>query len=140
MSRSNNPNYAYPLMEHAAETLQTAQGRRLSEVTLEAAAAGNLSASDLQTNAETLQAQAEIARRAGYGQLAANLSRAAELTVVPNEELLQMYEMLRPGRATFEELINLAETLENTYNASGNARFVREAASVYQARGLLRRE
>jgi propanediol dehydratase small subunit len=139
MSRSNY-NYAYPLMEYAADTLQTAQGLRLSEITLEAAAANNLSAADLQTNAETLRAQAEIARRAGYGQLAANFSRAAELTVVPNEELLQMYEILRPGRATFDELIALAETLENKYDALENARFVREAASVYQVRGLLRQK
>jgi propanediol dehydratase small subunit len=139
MSQSNHK-YTYPLMEHDADTLQTAKGRRLSEITLEAAAAKDLSASDLQTHAETLQAQADIARRAGYKQLAANLSRAAELTVVPNEELLQMYDILRPGRATFDELIALAKTLENKYGASENARFVREAASVYQERELLRRE
>lgn len=139
MSQSSDKN-SYPLMEHAAAALQAASGRRLVEITLEAAATNELSAADLYVSAETLRAQAEIARRAGYSQLAANLARAAELTPVPNEELLQMYDTLRPGRATFEELTDLAATLENKYGAPENARFVREAASVYQARGLLRRE
>ena len=139
MSQSNDK-YSYPLMEHASETLQAANGRRLSEITLEAASANNLSAADLRISADTLRAQAEIARQAGYRQLAENLFRAAELTGVPNEELLQMYEMLRPKRATFEELIALAATLEEKYGASENARFVREAALVYQTRDLLRRE
>ncbi|NJN93916.1 MAG: hypothetical protein HC875_07395 [Anaerolineales bacterium] len=44
-----------------------------------------------------------------------------------------------PTRATLAELLALAETLEKEYQAPENARFVREAASVYEARGLLRR-
>jgi len=128
----------YPLMEHAAHQLRAVDGRPLSEITLEAAAAGDLSARDLQISAETLHAQARIARQAGYPQLAANLARAAELTVLSGEELLQMYEMLRPGRSTSKDLLALAQRLEDTYQAPENARFVREAASVYQARGLLR--
>ena len=139
MRQSNHKNN-YPLMENAADALQAVSGRQLAEITLEAAAANSLTAADLGVSTETLQAQAEIARQAGYSQLAANLARAAELTTVPNEELLQMYEMLRPNRATFEELTNLAETLEQKYSAPDNARFVPEAASVYQARGLLRRD
>ena len=139
MSQANNKNN-YPLMEHAADRLQAVSGRQLAEITLDAAAANKLAATDLGVSAETLQAQAEIARQAGYNQLAANLARAAELTRVPNEALLQMYEMLRPNRATFEELINLAETLDQKHRAPDNARFVREAASAYQARGLLRRD
>lgn len=132
--------YTYPLMDHAAQTLHAASGRPLSEITLEAATAGTLNAADLQINADTLRAQANIARRAGYVQLAANLTRAAELTAVPNEELLRMYEVLRPGRSTFEELVDLAKRLESEYNAPESACFVREAATVYQTRGLLRRE
>lgn len=133
------PNPNYPLIEHAADILQAASGRNLSDITLEAAAAGELSADDLRIKAETLHAQAEIARQSGFTQLAANLTRAAELTAVPNEELLQMYDMLRPRRSTFEELSTLAATLEGKYNAPENARLVREAASVYQTRGLLKK-
>lgn len=129
----------YPLMNHA-ELLATANGKPLADITLDEAAAGNLSAADLQISAATLRAQAEIARQAGYEQLAANLTRAAELTAVPNTDLLAMYETLRPGRATLAELLALADTLGKKYGASENARFVREAASVYEARGLLRRD
>jgi propanediol dehydratase small subunit len=101
---------------------------------------GVLSAEDIQIDAQTLLGQAKIARREGLLQLAANLTRAAELTAVPNETLLEMYEMLRPGRSSFEKLMALATTLEEQFNAGENARFVREAAAVYRARGLLRRE
>jgi propanediol dehydratase small subunit len=129
----------YPLMDHAADTLRAASGRPLEEITIEAAGEGALEIGDLQIDAETLRAQAQIAREAGFRQLAANLTRAAELTAVPNAELLRMYELLRPGRASFGELAALADVLEAEYGAAENARLVREAASVYQARGLLRR-
>lgn len=130
----------YPLLTHAADSLAAANGKPLAKITLDEAAAGHLSAADLQISAETLHAQAEIARQAGYEQLAANLRRAAELTAVPNAGLLRMYETLRPGRATLAELLTLADALEKEYQAVETAQFVREAASVYQTRGLLRRE
>jgi len=136
MTRSNN--HHYPLMDHSAD-IRAASGRPLADITLEAAQQELLSPADLQITAETLQAQAEIARRAGYLQLADNLTRAAELTAVPNEELLRMYELLRPRRATWQELLALAEKLERDYQAPANAQLVREAASVYQARNLLKR-
>jgi propanediol dehydratase small subunit len=132
-------NHTYPLMEHAADTLEAASGRPLAEITLEAAGAGELTIGDLQIRAEALRAQAEIARQSGYRQLAVNLARAAELTGVPNAELLRMYELLRPGRASYDELVALAELLATRYGAAENAGLVREAAAVYQARGLLRR-
>ncbi|HLU08547.1 MAG TPA: diol dehydratase small subunit [Oceanobacillus sp.] len=129
----------YPLMDNEADRLRAFSERPLSEITLDAVSDGSLSSADLRIHAETLRAQAEIARQAGYEQLAANLLRAAELTVVPNEELLKMYDLLRPSRASWEQLMLLAERLETTYNAVENARFVREAAEVYKTRGLLRR-
>jgi propanediol dehydratase small subunit len=129
----------YPLMEHAAEQIQAANGRPLKEINLEMLAQGELSAQDLQIHAHTLHVQAEIAREAGHSQLAANLMRAAELTRVPNEEILKMYEMLRPARASYEKLMELAAYLEATYHAAETARLVREAAEVYRDRGLLRR-
>jgi propanediol dehydratase small subunit len=123
-------------MQHAEE-IQAASGRSLNEITLETLA--GLSPEDLQIHANTLRAQAEIAHRAGYPQLAANLMRAAELTIVPNEEILKMYEMLRPERASFEKLMELAAYLETTYHAVETAQLVREAAQVYRERELLRR-
>ena len=129
----------YPLMESNGDALTSANGRPLADVTLEAAAAGELTAADMAISAATLRAQADIARQAGYGELAQNLERAAELTAVPNEELLGMYERLRPGRATYAELIALADRLEQTYQATVTATFVREAAEVYRSRNLVRR-
>jgi propanediol dehydratase small subunit len=126
----------YPLLEHAGDKLQAFSGRPLSEITPEAIA--SLTSGDLRIQAETLRLQAQVARQAGYDQLAANLLRAAELTVVPNQEVLQIYDLLRPHRASFEQLMQLADRLEQTYQAAENARFVREAADTYQKRGLLR--
>jgi len=132
----SHPNY--PLIDHA-DTLVAASGRALPEVTVGALAAGELSIADLQVSAATLRAQAEVARAAGYTQLAANLTRAAELTAVSNAEVLRMYDMLRPGRATIAELADLAATLENTYAAPTCAALVREAAEAYRRRNLARR-
>jgi propanediol dehydratase small subunit len=127
---------SYPLIDQA-DQLRAVSGRPLSEVTLDALE--DLSIADVQISPATLRAQAEIARQAGFRQLAVNLTRAAELTAVPNAELLRMYELLRPQRASQAELLALADALEQRYAAVENAKMVREAAEVYQARGLLRR-
>ncbi len=129
----------YPLRENASEDLRAFSGRPLSEVTAEAIASGNLSADDLRPHAHALRQQAQVAADAGYPQLASNFRRAAELTCVPNDELLKIYELLRPERATYEELEGLADYLEANYDAKENAVFIREAAAVYRQRKLLRR-
>ncbi len=89
---------------------------------------------------ETLHEQAHTARTAGFTQLAENFERAAELTAVPAADLLRMYELLRPGRSSHEELLAVADELEQRHGARINAAFVREAAAVYLERGLFRRE
>lgn len=129
----------YPLIDRAHGALFSASGKPLDDITLDAAANGSISAEDLRISRDSLMAQAEIARGSGYTQLAANLTRAAELTAVPNDELLMMYEHIRPGRATHEQLLKLAKRLEDVYAAHENARFVREAAEVYKSRGLLKK-
>ncbi len=128
----------YPLLENDPN-LAAGSGRSLDAINLEAAAQGLLEAGDIQISAETLRAQAEIARQAGYRELAHNLVRAAELTAVPNADLLRMYELLRPGRSTYAELTSLADRLEQEFQATHTAAFVREAAEVYRARNLFRR-
>jgi len=47
---------------------------------------------------------------------------------------------LRPNRSTKEELLAIADELERQYDAKICAEFVREAARVYEARGVLRKE
>ncbi|MEY3989030.1 MAG: Propanediol utilization diol dehydratase, small subunit [Chloroflexota bacterium] len=128
----------YPLYTNHADTLVAASGRPLAEVTVDAATLGDISLDDMQITQQSLRAQAEIARNAGYTQLAQNLERAAELTVVPRDEIITMYHVLRPGRSDFAELMALATRLEQQYQAVICAQFVREAATVYQQRGMLR--
>jgi propanediol dehydratase small subunit len=128
----------YPLMDNAEDRLKAFSGKSLPEITLEAAADGELSSADLRIHRETLVMQAQIAREAGYEQLAGNLLRAAELTLVPNAEVLQIYDLLRPRRATYDQLMQLAAHLEQSYDAAENAKFVREAAEAYRERKLLR--
>jgi propanediol dehydratase small subunit len=137
LDKSTQPRY--PLAENTAETLEAASGRKLASVTLDAAASGQLDAADLQISAATLRTQAEVAAAAGYRELAQNLLRAAELTAVPNADLLKMYELMRPGRSTYGELTAMANRLEHEFAAMITAGFVREAAEVYRSRNLLRR-
>lgn len=128
----------YPLYDNEADSLHAGSGRALRDVTLEAVLDGSMTLDDLQVHRDALVAQAEIARTAGYAQLAENLERAAELTAVPRGEIIEMYNLLRPGRSRRAELDVLAERLEVQYQAPRCAALVREAADVYTARGLLR--
>jgi propanediol dehydratase small subunit len=112
-------------------------GRSLEEVTLDRAVNGELGPDDLRIHPDTLRHQARVAEDAGNPQLAENLRRAVELTAIGDDELLRIYEALRPGRSTGEELEAIAARLERS-EAPLCAAFVREAAGVYAGRGLLR--
>ena len=119
-----------------SEPIHTFSGRTLDELTLEAVLAGELTIEDFRISGETLRRQAGAAEAAGYGQLAWTLRRAAELTHLPNQEVLDIYTMLRPGRATYGQLIGLADRLEAELDAPLTAALVREAAEVYLERGI----
>jgi len=121
------------------ETLRTATGRSLAELDMQAILSGKLTPDDFRISGETLRRQAQAAEAAGYDQLAENFHRAAELTRISNEQVLHIYTMLRPGRATYKELNDLAESLERS-DAPRNAALIREAAQVYLDRGLITRE
>jgi len=116
--------------------IHTLSGRSLDELSIAAVAARALSPEDVRIHGETLRQQAETAAAAGYPQLAENLRRAAELTRVSNQELLSMYEALRPGRTSYRQLLELADRLEAEFDAPLTAAFVREAAEAYQRRGI----
>jgi propanediol dehydratase small subunit len=104
---------------------------------LDGVRAGDVSMADFRITPQTLRHQADVARTHANPQLAANFDRAAELVDVPDEEVLALYELLRPRRATAEELEAAAASLE-ARGAVRNAALVREAAAVYARRGLLR--
>jgi propanediol dehydratase small subunit len=131
-----DPATDYPLGRLRPDLVATPSGLPLAEVTLASAREGSLVSSDVRATAQTLQRQAAIAAAAGRRQLAASLTRAAELTAVPDDELLEIYTALRPGRSTAAELERWAARLDEL-GAGTTAAFVREAAGAYAARGLL---
>ena len=125
----------YPLGSRRPDLVTTPSGLGVDAVTLEAARDGTLEASDVRATAETLAMQAEVARAAGRTQLADALDRAAELTRLPDDDLLAIYTALRPGRSSPDELEAWASRLEEL-GAPRNATFVREASDASRARGL----
>lgn len=112
-------------------------GRDSEELTLDRLAREELEVDDVRIHPETLEHQATVAEQHANPQLAANFRRAAELALMPESEVLALYEALRPHRATADELEALATDLE-AVPAPLCAALVREAAGVYARRGLLR--
>jgi propanediol dehydratase small subunit len=131
-----DPNRDYPLGVRRPELVTTPAGTPLEEVTLAAAREGRLTGAEIRATPATLRLQADVARAAGRSQLAENLERAAELAVIPEEELLEIYTALRPRRSTAAELEAWASKLEEL-EAPRTAAFVREAAAAYGERQLL---
>jgi propanediol dehydratase small subunit len=125
-----DPHADYPLGARRPELVRTPGGLRLDEIGLDTPAA------DIRATPETLKRQAAVARAAGRPQLAENLERAAELALVPDDALLDVYTALRPHRSTAAELDGWAVRLE-AWGAARTAAFVREAAAAYADRGLL---
>jgi propanediol dehydratase small subunit len=112
-------------------------GRDAAELTPGRLADNELDVDDVRIHPDTLETQAQVAEAHDNPQLAANLRRAAELALLPEAELMALYEALRPHRSTSDELAALATALDST-PAPLTAALVREAATVYERRGLLR--
>ena len=84
--------------------------------------------------------QAEIARSVGRAALASNLERASEMTKIPQSEVMEVYELLRPGRAQSQkELLDVAQRIRSRYEAVLLAEFIQEAADFYHKRGLFKK-
>lgn len=131
-----DPATDYPLGSRRPDLVETPSGLSLDEVTLEAARDGTLVAADVRATPGTLRRQAAVARATGRTQLADNFERAAELATVPDDQLLEIYTALRPGRSTAAQLEEWAGKLDG-WGAPKTAAFVREAAAAYSERGLL---
>ena len=116
-------------------TVQAKSGRPVSELTLDAVRRGEIGLEDLRIHPDTLERQAAVAQQHANPQLAQNLRRAAELTQLADDEVLAIYEALRPGRATAAELTALAGSLA-ARGLPRCAALVAEAAEVYARRGL----
>lgn len=112
-------------------------GRPVEDITIEGAVQDELTAADLRIHPDTLRHQADVAEQDGNLQLATNFRRAAELTSVDDEDLLSMYDALRPGRSSSDQLEAIALRLDQS-SAPTCAALVREAAAFYARRGLLK--
>ena len=99
--------------------------------------AGDVDAADLRITPETLRLQAQISEKSGRPALGANLRRAAEMTALSDERVLQIYNALRPNASSRAELEAIADELSSTYHAELLAALVREAAEVYERRDIL---
>ena len=115
--------------------IRALSGKPVDGLTVEAVRAGEVGVTDLRIHPETLERQAVVAEKHGNPQLAENLRRAAELTRVADDEVLAVYEALRPGRSTPAELTALAASLAER-GLPRCAALVTEAADVYARRGL----
>jgi propanediol dehydratase small subunit len=130
----------YPLAEKRPEIVRGKRDKGLDAITLDAVLEDRVTLDDLLITGTALRQQAEIARAAGRDTLAANFERAAELVDVPQDTIMRIYELLRPGRAgSPEELLAAARELRDRHGATGMAAFVEEAAAVYERRGLFKK-
>jgi propanediol dehydratase small subunit len=138
--KPDNLDAIYPVGEKDPDRVRTSNGRPLSDLTLDNLLAGHVAASDFGITAEGLRLQAAIAERAGRPNLAQNLRRGAELVEIPDNVLLDVYELLRPGRAqSTDDLRAAANQLRDTYGAKETASLLEEAALIYERRGIFQR-
>jgi propanediol dehydratase small subunit len=130
----------YPLAETRPDQVKGKRGKTLAEITLDAVISGDVTMEDLRITPSALRNQAEIARAADRPTLAKNFERGAELVEVPQDLIMAVYELLRPGRATSkQQLVDAAHNIRETYKAERIASFIEEAASTYEERGLFSR-
>lgn len=128
----------YPLGANRPDLVKSASGLAIDDIVLEKVINNQIKFDDIKIRAETLEYQAQISESSGRPILASNLRRASEMTRIPDERLLEMYNSLRPYRCTKREMMDMADELETKYQAKICADFIREAADVYEQRGRLK--
>jgi propanediol dehydratase small subunit len=138
-TRRFDPKKEYPIASKRPDLIKTITGIEYKALNLENLISGKIDIQEIRISPETLEFQAQVAEKHGRPQLALNFRRAAELTRIPDEEVLKIYHALRPGRSTKEELMRMAEELIKKYQAKLNAAFIREAVKIYEKRNLLKK-
>ncbi len=126
----------YPLGEHHRDVVRSQSGRTADDLTVLDIRSGVITADDVRVDPDTLRQQADFAEAGGNPQLADNLRRGAELAVFSDDDVLRIYDGLRPGRSSRAELMALADELDDG-GAPLCAALVREALEHYVRRGLI---
>lgn len=128
----------YPISQKHPDWIVVGDNKKYEDITLENVLNGSITSKDLRIKPEILLKQGEIAKNAGREAIQYNFSRAAELTKVPDERVLEIYNALRPYRSSKQELLDIARELDQVYGAPICANFVREAAEHYERRKKLK--
>lgn len=130
----------YPTAEKRPDQVVGNRGKPLPSLTLDAVISGDVDMEDLRITPRALLQQAQIAKSVGRAALAQNFERAAEMTRLPQDEVMAIYELLRPGRAASKaSLLEAAKKIRLEFDAEKLADFVEEAASYYEKRGLFQK-
>lgn len=116
-------------------TPKAMSGRSVSELSVEGVCHEDLQSPDIRIHPDTLHHQAARADRFGNPQLAENLRRGAEIALLEDSELMHIYDALRPGRSTVEEMRAIAAGLDSR-DMPRIARLVGEAADMYARRNM----
>lgn len=119
-------------------SIKSKTGKSLDEINIDNILNGSITSEDIKISKDTLHRQSKIAKEAGRTQLGDGFERASELIEIPDELLLEIYNMLRPNRSTKQELLAIASELKNKYNAVECAKLVFEAVDIYEKRGILK--
>lgn len=130
----------YPLGDKRPDLLYSRTEKSYDDLTLDAALKGDVTEADLRISPNTLEMHADISDTLGRPQLAKNFRRAAEMINISDARILQIYNAMRPNRSTKEQLLEIADELEEEYGALENANLIREAADVYERRGRLKKD
>ncbi|MFJ7829064.1 diol dehydratase small subunit [Peribacillus sp. NPDC097264] len=130
----------YPLGIKRPDLLYTRTEKSYNDLNLDAALKGDIAEADLRISPNTLEMHADISETLGRPQLAKNFRRAAEMINISDARILQIYNAMRPNRSTREQLLEIADELEEEYGALENANLIREAADVYERRGRLKKD
>lgn len=128
----------YPLYQKHRDLVKTPKGHNLDDINLQKVVNNQVNPKELRITPEALKLQGEIAANAGRPAIQKNLQRAAELTRVPDERVLEMYDALRPFRSTKQELLDIAKELRDKYDANVCAAWFEEAADYYESRKKLK--
>lgn len=122
----------YPLFEKHPDKVKSPTGKSLHDITLDNVVDGTVGPKNLRITPDTLRMQGQIAASAGRVAIQKNFQRAAELTQIPDDRLLQLYNALRPYRSSKQELLDMSSELRDKYNAPVCANWFAEAAENYE--------
>lgn len=128
----------YPLYSKHPELVHSPSGKGLKDITLDNILNDKIKSNDLRITPDTLRLQGEVAKDAGRDAIQRNFQRAAELTAIPDDRLLEMYNALRPYRSSKAELLAISAELKDKYNAPVNAGWFEQAADFYESRKKLK--